>query len=253
MDHVARRLEEKLVTENYNLDAFEASIATDLLGDLIRNLPYIADNKRTLDIAHRNLLTFVGIDVDDPATWPQNIAFCDQIFDHICTAASELHSLIAPAGFYKDVYGIDHANLIRLREADHALLAKGEPHTGTPVLCCSAHRQGVVVGRNTQTVTVRHCGFLEDKYDLLERNYCLQAIKPLVGDYKRIEESSDVVFFDWKKYKRRGTVVETLGPLIKVSYFLKNGKDRACWIEPTRLVETESSETIPAIAVNLDS
>ena len=105
MDHVAKRLEEKLVTENYNLDAFEASIATDLLGDLIRNLPYIANNKRTLDIAHRNLLTFVGIDVDDPATWPQNIAFCDQIFDHICTAASELHSLIAPAGFYKDVYG----------------------------------------------------------------------------------------------------------------------------------------------------
>jgi len=253
MDHVAKRLAEKLAAENYNFDAFEAGIATNLLGDLIRNLPYIADNKHTLDIAHRNLLTLVRIDVDDPATWPQNITFCDQIFDHICTAASELHSLIAPAGFYRDVYGIEHADLIRLREADHGLLAKGEPPTGTPVLCCSERRQGIVVGRNTQTVTVWHCGFLEDKYDLLERNYCLQSIKPLTGDYKSIGESSDVVFFDWKKYKRQGTVVETLGPLIKVSYLLKNRKERACWIDSTRLVETESSETIPAVPVNLDS
>ena len=205
MDHVAKRLEEKLVTENYNLDAFEASIATDLLGDLIRNLPYIANNKRTLDIAHRNLLTFVGIDVDDPATWPQNIAFCDQIFDHICTAASELHSLIAPAGFYKDVYGIDHANLIRLREANHLLLAQGEAdiHFRFDAVH-SALSEGAEVGRNMQTVTVRHCGFLEDKYDLLERNYCLQAIKPLVGDYKRIEESSDVVLYQKKEIQKTG-------------------------------------------------
>jgi len=87
MDHVAKRLAEKLAAENYNFDAFEAGIATNLLGDLIRNLPYIADNKHTLDIAHRNLLTLVRIDVDDPATWPQNITFCDQIFDHICTVS----------------------------------------------------------------------------------------------------------------------------------------------------------------------
>lgn len=140
-----------------------------------------------------------------------------------------------------------------MRDADNARLAEGWPHTGTAVVCCSGRRQGVVVGRNRQTVAVRHCGFQEDKYDVVQRNYCLQAISPLIRAPKALEESSEIVFLDWRKHKQKGVVVETIGPLTKVIYQLKNSSARSCWIDPTRILDTETPAATPVEPVDLDS
>ncbi|MBX9978046.1 MAG: hypothetical protein K2Z76_00545 [Mycobacterium gordonae] len=109
-DHVAKRVAGKLAAGNYQFNANEAFVATGWAEYLKRNLPYFSDNKEVLGAEHNNLLTSIGIDVDDPATWPQNIAYCDHLFDHTCTAASELHIMLAPEGFYQDVYGVDHGD-----------------------------------------------------------------------------------------------------------------------------------------------